>query len=117
MRSVGPERKLLALTEGTERMTLRRLIQFLRSWVLSDSIVLAYSEWRNECAAVRDAYRRWACARALDERAAFDAYAAALDREERAATRYARLLRRAGRSGNAGVVLQLSRIQAGHGVS
>ena len=117
MRSAARERKLLALTEGMERMRPRRLIRRLRTWVLSDPVMGAYDEWRNECAAVRNAYRRWVSARALDERSAFDAYTAALDREERAAMRYARLIRCAGRSAEAGLAPQLARVQPGHGLS
>jgi hypothetical protein len=55
---------------------------------------------------VCDAYRRWVLGCALDERSAFHAYTAALDREERAAMRYARMMRRAGRSGETGLALQ-----------
>jgi hypothetical protein len=44
---------------------------------------------------VGNAYRRWVIAGALDRPLAFDAYTAALDREEGAARLYARLMRRA----------------------
>ena len=102
--------------KGSKRMRLIRLIRYLRSLRLSESIEFAYDEWRNECAAVRIAYRQWVRAHALDERSAFDAYTRALDREERAAIRYAQLVRRAGRSAETRLALQLARIHTGHGL-
>jgi hypothetical protein len=57
---------------------------------------VAHGQWRDECAAVRNAYRRWAGSPLAQEPVAFRAYGAALDREERAANRYARLLGSAG---------------------
>jgi anti-sigma factor RsiW len=61
---------------------------------LVDETLDAYVEWLDECAEVRDAYRRWSTAptgRATD---AFDEYLAALDNEEHAADLYAQLIRR-----------------------
>lgn len=116
MRSAAPERKLLGVIQGMERMRPRRLIRRLCDWVRMGSVTGAYGEWRSECYAVRDAYRLWICARALDERSAFVAYTAALDREERAAMRYARLIRRASRSAETELAPQLARIQTGHGL-
>jgi hypothetical protein len=68
-----------------------------RRRALVDDAVAAYADWLSECVAVRNAYHAWLGARAVDEPLAFDAYAAALEREEGAATRYARLARRARR--------------------
>ena len=52
-----------------------------------------------------------ATARREEERSAFFDYRSALDREERAAKHFARLMRRAGHLRKTGVVLQLARIQ------
>lgn len=60
-----------------------------------DAVISAYSAWRQESAAVRTAYGRWTRAATRDAGVAFAAYQTALDREERAADLYARLLRRA----------------------
>jgi hypothetical protein len=49
----------------------------------------AYLEWREQCAAVSDAYRRWADAGEVDVAPAWRAYEAALDREEHASALYA----------------------------
>jgi len=58
-----------------------------------DAVLAAYSAWRQECALVRAAYGQWARAATTDSRrAAFTTYRVALEREERAADRYARLL-------------------------
>jgi hypothetical protein len=59
---------------------------------LIDAAVDLYVDWREESAAVRRAYRRWVDAAGIDRRAAFAAYVAALDQEERAGTRYAQVL-------------------------
>lgn len=59
--------------------------------VLIDDTVDAYVDWREESAAVWDAYERWECASAADARLAFAAYWAAVDREERASNVYAGL--------------------------
>lgn len=61
-----------------------------------DDAVLAYVEWREECTAVGNAYDWWAIASAEDARRAHAAYRAALDREEAAADRYARLMKLVG---------------------
>jgi hypothetical protein len=86
-----------------------------RQRMLADAAVAAYSEWRSECAAVRASYRRWVGTRGEEEPSTFSDYRSALDREERAATRYARLMRRAGHLAETGIALQLARIQAGDG--
>jgi hypothetical protein len=57
--------------------------------------VVAYSEWHTEHVAASIAYRNWATAKAGDRQRAFDAFNAALDREERAAGLYARVIGRA----------------------
>jgi len=75
----------------------------------------AYVEWRSESDAVRVAYRAWGGARALDEPRAFDAFKAALDREESAAVLFARRMRRAHRLAETGLALQLAQIQTGLG--
>ena len=59
---------------------------------LIDAAVDSYVDWREESAAVRRAYRRWADAAGTDRPCAFAAYVAALDQEERAGARYAQVL-------------------------
>jgi hypothetical protein len=54
-----------------------------------------YVEWREECSAVQLAYEGWREASTDERTAAFAAYNAALDREERASELYAALIRRA----------------------
>lgn len=54
-----------------------------------DAALAAYVNWREECIAVRDAYRTWEHASAEDAEVAFDDYEAALYREEHAANVYA----------------------------
>jgi hypothetical protein len=53
---------------------------------------VAHVEWRKECTAVWNTYGRWATANAADAAAAHAAYWAALEREEAAATVYAKLV-------------------------
>ena len=62
---------------------------------LIDEAFDAYLQWRDECAEVWHAYRRWGGARGRDARKRFWAYRAALEREERAALLYGQLLSRA----------------------
>jgi hypothetical protein len=52
----------------------------------------AYVDWRQHGLTVREAYERWTGARVPDAGSAYLAYRAALDREERAAHRYAGLV-------------------------
>jgi hypothetical protein len=59
---------------------------------LIDAVVDSYAEWREESAAVRRAYGRWAGAARSDRPCAFAAFVAALDQEERAGTRYAQVI-------------------------
>jgi hypothetical protein len=56
-----------------------------------------YLDWRDECAAVADAYRNWSNAVASESALSFAAYVAALDREERAAGQYELVLGKAHR--------------------
>jgi hypothetical protein len=86
-----------------------------RQRMLADAAVAAYREWRGECAAVRTSYRQWTGAGRQEERSAFSDYRSALDREEHAAKRYARLMRRAGHLRKTGVVFQLARIRTDDG--
>jgi hypothetical protein len=68
----------------------------------------AYLDWRDECATVSDAYRRWADAREVDAEPAWHAYEAALDREEHASVVYAHLIRHVGELGGANLTLVMS---------
>jgi hypothetical protein len=56
-------------------------------WLLHE-FVKASKRWREECAALRASYDRWRDAEPHGEPFAYAAYAAALDREERAAVVY-----------------------------
>ena len=55
---------------------------------LTDAYIESYVDWREGCADVDSAYRRWALAEPRDRDLAFLAYRAALDREEKAALVY-----------------------------
>jgi hypothetical protein len=68
----------------------------------------AYMAWREECLAVRTAYLAWRRARVAEAALAFDAYEAALDREEVAAEDYAALMRRVGHLVEVGLARQLA---------
>jgi hypothetical protein len=65
---------------------------------LVDEAMDAYVDWREECAAVWDAYDRFARAPVADAPLAFSAYRAALDREECASRAYADLMARMART-------------------
>jgi hypothetical protein len=69
---------------------------------LVDRLIDAYIEWREECIALEEAYRRWASADELDAELAFAAYRAGLDREERASTFYGELVRRVNKALSSG---------------
>jgi hypothetical protein len=84
-----------------------------RRRALVDAAVGAYSQWRGECTAVRAAYRRWVATGAEDNVFAFSAYNDALDREEHAAHRYARLISQAGEMPETALLRQLARIEIG----
>jgi hypothetical protein len=60
-----------------------------------DAVVDVYVTWREESAAVSSMYDNWRYAPRDERSTAFDAYSAALDREERAARAYQRLLEQA----------------------
>jgi len=62
---------------------------------MMDALIDVYVEWREECLAVHSAYERWRGAPRDESAAAFAAYSAALDREERAGDVYAAVVRRA----------------------
>jgi hypothetical protein len=57
----------------------------------------AYLSWYEQCIDVRVAYSYWEAARASDSALWYEAYSAALDREERASELYAGLTGRIGR--------------------
>jgi hypothetical protein len=59
---------------------------------LVDEAMERYVEWRQECAAVEDAYTNWSSAPARDAELPYAAYGAALDREQSAAALYGRAL-------------------------
>ena len=60
-----------------------------------DELMDAYVAWRQACAHLEDAHRRWRQARRRDAAQAYERCAAALDEEGRAAARYAAVARRA----------------------
>jgi hypothetical protein len=66
---------------------------------LVDEAITGYVIWREDCAAVRDTYLRWSTVPREDAPSAFVAYTEALDREERSAQAYARLIARITQSG------------------
>ena len=55
---------------------------------LIDAYIESYVHWREGCAEVHTAYRRWALSEPRDRDLAFLAYRTALDREEKAALAY-----------------------------
>jgi hypothetical protein len=59
---------------------------------LADRLIAAYVAWRTECSAVTRAYGRLSTCGRCQRDAAFDVYAGALEREERAATTYRSVL-------------------------
>jgi hypothetical protein len=61
---------------------------------LIDAVMDGYVTWREESMAVHATYREWRGAPSAWRELAFDDYCAALDREERAASEYQRLLAR-----------------------
>jgi hypothetical protein len=94
-------------------MRLKQLTRSARRRALVDGAIAAYTQWRQESATVRNAYRRWTCARSEERPVAFADYNAALDREERAARRYAQLMGRAGHLRETGLARQLVQIEIG----
>ena len=98
-------------------MKLRSFTRAGRRRAETDAVVAAYSAWRRECAGVRAAYGRWKRAARRDACSAFAAYRVALDREERAADIYARLLPRAKRRPELDVARQLAQLPVPFGLS
>jgi hypothetical protein len=78
--------------------------RYLRQRGSVHDALLAYLDWRTQCAAVASAYRRWVLTSASDARLAHAAYQAALDREEAAARMYASLAGQARQLVEAGLV-------------
>jgi hypothetical protein len=72
----------------------------------------AYVEWRDACVAVQVAYGAWRIRRGNERLLAFYAYEDALDREERAANVYARLIRAFGEVADASPTERLAEISA-----
>jgi hypothetical protein len=73
-------------------MILKRPRRDHRRLELLDSLMDSYVRWRDESRAVAQSYRTWRSAGRSDRDVAFDQYLAALDREERAASGYRRLV-------------------------
>jgi hypothetical protein len=61
---------------------------------LVDELLDLYVSWREESAAVAASYENWSASERRDNRLAFSAYLAALDREEHAAATYHGLVER-----------------------
>ena len=80
---------------GSRRVTLDMKRSEVSTF-LADRLSDLYVRWREECYAVQDSYERWVNSQSDDRQAAFAAYSAALDREERASAVYAELIRRVG---------------------
>lgn len=73
-------------------MSLNATAPSVHTWPDLDDPVIAYAEWRTACMAVWTAYRDWTKAPKADGALAHAAYAAALDREDAAASAYSRLV-------------------------
>ena len=74
-------------------MTLKSTNHRLRRRREVNKVLDAYVEWRDACVAAQVAYGAWKVRRGGDRVLAFYAYEDALDREERAANVYARVIR------------------------
>ncbi len=81
----------------------------------ADNALAAYRQWGRESSAARITYQAWRGATASDEQHAFNAYMAALDREEGAAVLYARRLRRAQTVAETAPALQRAHCHSGFG--
>jgi hypothetical protein len=75
-----------ANTRGIRHQTSAFANQRRRQYV--DELIDDYVSWREACAAVAVSYETWRCSDRPDEKLAFSAYVAALDREEQAASAY-----------------------------
>jgi hypothetical protein len=73
-------------------MKRKRSVHDSPASTIIDAMMDRYVSWREECAAVEKSYRDWLGARREDRTVAFAVYAAALDREEYAASAYRRLV-------------------------
>jgi len=76
-------------------MKLNRSATASPSSELIDAVMERYVAWREHSVAVEAAYRRWSFAAREDREMAFDDYAIALNREERAADEYRQLVEQA----------------------
>jgi hypothetical protein len=76
------------LTDTAARGLRRKRFSQVRYERAVDRFVAAYVDWREECIAAREAYRRCDATRGQDHGHAFAAYFDALDREEQAAAEY-----------------------------
>jgi hypothetical protein len=81
--------------KGGRQQGPKRAARALRR--LRDEILDLYLDWREQAAAVADAYASWEGAPAGEEGQCFAAYTAALDREQAAARSYADVLANAER--------------------
>jgi hypothetical protein len=89
---LGPE-----LTAKEVRFDMTRItIRSQRRRRLVNDALDAYAGWRDQCSAVEVAYCHWAAAEGNEAAVWYNAYSAAVDREERACEHYARLMRRLG---------------------
>jgi hypothetical protein len=80
----------------------------------ADAAFDAYVRWREECIAVDRAYSAWTSTGLADAALAFDAYTDALDREERAANTYVRLMRQLGQLVGSGLAPEPRDAPSGH---
>ena len=81
---------------GTRRIGALKAVASRREAIrelVVDVLLTDYVSWREECAAVSMAYRRWTDAGPARRSGAYEEYLAALDREELAADAYERQLR------------------------
>jgi hypothetical protein len=78
---------------------------------LVDELLDLYVSWREESAAVATSYENWSASERRDNRLAFSAYLAALDREEHAAATYRSQVERIakGRGGSAAIAQRPAR--------
>jgi hypothetical protein len=78
----------------SRRFRPHRDARLRRKNALIDEAIDRYVEWREECAAVYDAYANWTNAPMEEADLPFVAYSAALDREQSAAKVYGRAVDR-----------------------
>lgn len=80
-----PNRKSSTSSSGTSSARSRSPAAFAWRDTAVDAFVDSYVEWREECETVRTAYDRWIQSEHSKRGLAYEAYRAALDREEKAA--------------------------------